>query len=345
MVRKAYVVNLLKEEMSICFDDILLVPQQSDIVSRKLVNLTMHGYSFPIVSSPMDTVTGWEMAAHIADVGGIGIIHRYMDNAERLWQLQMALSATKNPDNVGIGISAQESMESSFINDLMTLDCKWVCIDTANGHGDSCALAVRSLKSRYPELKVMAGNVATASGYAKLAKMGADAVRVGIGGGATCTTRLVSGHGVPTLQSIIDCYNFKKENNIKTLIVADGGIKTTGDIVKSFAAGADLVMLGSMLAGTEETPGDVVNGFKSFRGMASVEAQLDWRGEVSVAEGIDTLIPYKGLVKDVINKIIGGIGSGCSYSGVHNLEDLSKEALYTLVSSNSVKESIPHGQR
>ena len=329
---------------ALCFDDILLVPQQSDVASRKEVNLKMNGYALPIVSSPMDTVTGWEMAAHIANAGGIGIIHRYMSSADRILECRKAIVATENPNNIGVAISAIEALDTEFIEDLIFTEVKWVCIDTANGHGESCARAVRVLKSNFPKLKIMAGNVSTKYGYGRLSRMGADAIRVGIGGGATCTTRIVSGHGMPTLQSIIDCYEFKKENNIEALIIADGGIRNTGDMVKSFAAGADMVMLGSMLAGTDEAPGDLDNGFKRFRGMASKEAQLLWRGEVSVAEGISTMIPYKGLVSNVIEEIKGGLGSGCSYSGVHALGDLAYESNYVKVSPLSKAESIPHAK-
>lgn len=306
-------------------------------------------YDFPVVSSPMDTVTGWEMAAHIAKAGGLGIIHRYMNTAERINQTIMAISGAG--DNrvacygIGVAISAKEAMDTQFIEDIISTGAMWVCIDTANGHGDACALAVRSLKSRYPKLKVMAGNVSTKEGFARLARMGADAVRVGIGGGATCTTRLVSGHGVPTLQSIIDCYEFKVENNIDTLIIADGGIKNTGDMVKAFAAGSNMVMLGSMLAGTDESPGEIRDGHKVFRGMASENAQMNWRGEVSVAEGISTMIPYKGSVLKIIEEIKGGLGSGCSYSGVPALGDLVYESHYIKVSALSRAETIPHAKK
>ncbi len=188
----------------------------------------------------------------------------------------------------------------------------------------------------------MVGNVATAEGYARLADVGADAVRVGIGGGATCITRIVSGHGMPTLQSVMDAYEYKINNNIKTLIVADGGLRTSGDIVKAFAAGADLVMLGSMLAGTEEAPGKLIDGFKELRGMASGEAQMSWKGEISVVEGVSAKIKYKGFVQDIFNQIKGGIGSGCSYSGVSKLSELAENSEYTLVSQASLSESKPH---
>lgn len=332
----------LVNERALCFDDILLVPQQSDVQSRHGVDLSMHGYDFPVVSSPMDTVTEWEMAAHIANAGGIGIIHRYMDDGKRLWHASTAMNATNNPNNIGLAVSASECDDLSFLELIVGSGINWICIDTANGHGKACIEAVKAVKNMFPNLNVMAGNVSTAHGYTVLAIAGADAVRVGIGGGATCTTRIVSGHGVPTLQSIIDASYAKELNKLTTLIVADGGIKTTGDIVKSFAAGADMVMLGSMLAGTSESPGEVVDGHKVFRGMASASAQSEWRGTVSVEEGITTRVPFKGSVTTVIDKIKQGLGSGCSYSGVHKLSDLAEGALYNIVSTLSVGESKPH---
>lgn len=333
--------NLVNEN-ALCFDDILLVPQQSNVQSRHEVDLSMNGYTLPIVSSPMDTVTEWEMAAHIANAGGIGIIHRYMTNNKRMWHAYTAINATENPDNIGLAVSAAECIDLSFIQTIVDNGIKWICIDTANGHGKACIDAVKSVKLKFPNLKVMAGNVSTSHGYTVLSICGADAVRVGIGGGATCTTRIVSGHGVPTLQSVIDCSYAKELNNLNTLIIADGGIKTTGDIVKAFAAGADMVMLGSMLAGTSESPGQVIDGQKTFRGMASASAQTDWRGSVSVEEGITTKIPFKGSVTIVIDKIKSGLGSGCSYSGVNKLSELAEIALYNIVSPLSVGESKPH---
>jgi IMP dehydrogenase len=334
----------INKEKALCFDDILLVPQHSEIKRRKDIDSNMYGYDFPIVSSPMDTVTEWQMAVAIANQGGIGLIHRYMSKPNQIIQLDMALKSTYNKSNIGIAISASDVIDTQYILDAINVGAKWFCIDTANGHGEACIKAVKTFKYYYPDINLMAGNVSTAKGFESLSKMGADAVRVGIGGGATCTTRIVSGHGVPTLQSIIDCYEWKKEFNAKTLIVADGGIKNSGDIVKAFAAGSDLVMLGSMLAGTDETPGDIINGLKHFRGMASAEAQLDWRGEVSVAEGISTMIPCKGSVVNIFNEVLDGIGSGCSYSGVHALKELSEQAFYIEVSTLSRAESIPHAK-
>lgn len=327
---------------SLCFDDILLIPQTSHIKSRKDIDISMHGYAFPIVASPMDTVCDHVMAAAIANEGGIGIIHRYMSTTERLVSINAAMELTNNSKGVGVALSSIESFESQFIEDAIELGCTWFCIDTANGHNEAAIRAVKHLKAYYPDIKVIVGNISTAEGLRYLDEAGADAVRVGIGGGATCKTRVVTGHGIPTLQSIIDCYEYKIKNDSNVLIVADGGIKNSGDVVKSFAAGADLVMLGSMLAGTDEAPGEIVNGHKKFRGMASAEAQVDWRGNVSVDEGISTMIPCKGPVYNIFNEIKNGIGSGCSYSGVDTLSRLAESSEYTVVSASSISESKPH---
>lgn len=332
--------KLFKE--SLCFDDILLVPQYSEVVSRKDVDLTMYGYEFPIIASPMDTVCEWKMAAAIADEGGIGIIHRYMNTAERLYQIENACIRTKNKDGIGVALSSLECFDTQFINDAVELGCRWFCIDTANGHNNAAILAVKHLSTTHPNIKIMVGNVSTAEGFKMLSDAGAHAIRVGIGGGATCITRIVSGHGIPTLQSVMECYEYKINNNSDAIIVADGGLRTSGDIVKAFAAGADMVMLGSMLAGTDEAPGEAVEGFKTLRGMASEDAQTDWRGSVSVVEGVSTKIKCKGPVKNIFNQIQGGIRSGCSYSGVESLYMLAENSMYTVVSSSSVSESKPH---
>jgi IMP dehydrogenase len=194
----------------------------------------------------------------------------------------------------------------------------------------------------------MAGNVATAEGFANLASAGADSVRVGIGGGSACTTRVVSGHGVPTMASIIDVDEWRDiSNSYSCSIIADGGIRNSGDMVKSFAAGADAVMIGSMLAGTDEAPGDILTDasgreVKMFRGMASAAAQNDSKGRISVSEGISTTIPYKGSVSHILTQIRGGLGSGCSYSGCEKLSSLSSVSEYVEVTANSINESRPH---
>ena len=339
---------------SICFDDILLVPQKSSVESRHSVNTTMSigegkrkiELSFPVIAAPMDTVCEYQMCVAIAQAGGLGILHRYMD-----YDMQISLARKLAYNNFGFGVAIASN--NGFLDQaqrLYDVGVRLLLVDTANGHGEYAVNAVKNLRERFDDVHIMAGNVATADGFARLAAAGADSIRVGIGGGSACTTRLVSGHGVPTLSSIIECDNWIEEfgKEISTCsIVADGGIRNSGDMVKAFAAGAHAVMVGSMLAGTDESPGNVFineqgQHVKAFRGMASREAQKDASGSVSVAEGISTTLPYKGSAKIIFDEIKGGIGSGCSYSGVHNLSDLSNHAKYIKVSQASLSESKPH---
>jgi IMP dehydrogenase len=188
----------------------------------------------------------------------------------------------------------------------------------------------------------MAGNVATLEGFNDLADWGANSIRVGIGGGSICSTRIQTGHGVPTLQSIMDC----SRSDRSVALIADGGIKTSGDIVKALAAGADFVMLGSMLSGATETPGEWVynNGVrhKAYRGMASVEAQIDWRGHTASVEGVSHVVPHKGPVRDILMDLSNGIRSGLSYSGALSLADLRAKSSFIKQTSASQLESSTH---
>lgn len=334
----------------ICFDDILMVPQYSEVVSRTSVDLKMHigGHSwldFPVVASPMDTVCEKDMAIAIAEAGGIGIIHRFMSAKNQIRMVEEVHSY----DDLGLPVGA--ALSTTFIEEhvekLIEAGVSMLLIDTANGHGKMAIDSVIRLKNIVGDsVHIMAGNVATVEGYVALDVAGADSVRVGIGGGSMCTTRIVSGHGIPTLSSIINVREAKDKFNLNAGIIADGGIRNTGDMVKAFAAGADAVMLGSMLAGTDESPGSLYfegnNKFKSFRGMASKEANKD--KDIAVAEGVSTMIPYKGSVKDIIRDIKGGLGSGCSYTGVDFLSNLYQDSMYTRVSPLTVKESLPHGR-
>ena len=332
----------LKRE-ALCFDDILLVPQESDVPSRHSVDLSMNvgniKLDLPIVAAPMDTVCGLDMCIAMSDSGGLGILHRYMSIEE---QIGITVQLYKAGHNFGVSVGAT----NGFMGDARKLvgsGAKLVLVDIANGHSKYAVQAVRDLKKEFgSDVHIMAGNVATPEGFKDLAMAGADSIRVGIGGGSACTTRIVSGHGVPTLQSIMDIYHWKKDNTY-TSIIADGGIRNSGDMVKAFAAGADAVMVGSMLAGTDESPGEVLEGNrKFFRGMASNAAQMDKFGKVSVAEGISTTVPYKGSVKNILDQVRGGLGSGCSYSGVSTLSELAENAEYVKVTSLSLNESKPH---
>jgi len=340
---------------ALCFDDILLVPKRSSIMSRHSVNTEMFigrgnrmiGLNLPIIAAPMDTVCDTEMCIAMADAGGMGILHRYMPYDE---QYQKAKHLSQENILFGVALPSNNGF-MEHARSLVDLGTRILLVDTANGHGLYAIEAVKQLRKEFSDVHIMAGNVATSDGFARLASVGADSIRVGIGGGSACTTRLVSGHGVPTLASIMDCDEWKEkyaDHGINECsIIADGGIRNSGDIVKSFAAGADAVMVGSMLAGTDESPGQVFTDadgktVKAFRGMASAEAQKDASGNVSVAEGISTTVPYKGSVSHILDKIKGGIGSGCSYSGINNLFELSNFSSYVKVSPASLDESRPH---
>ena len=340
----------LKKE-ALCFDDILMVPQDSDVSSRHSVDLSMNigseerrvNLNLPVIAAPMDTVCGMDMCMAMSHSGGMGVLHRYMDIES---QIEIVKSLTKM--NYGFGVSVGAT--NGFLVDakkLVNAGAKIVLVDIANGHSVYAVQAVKDLRKEFQDdVHIMAGNVATIEGFKNLAMAGADSIRVGIGGGAACTTRIVSGHGVPTLQSIMDIYQWKKDNTY-TSIIADGGIRNSGDMVKAFAAGADAVMVGSMLAGTAESPGEVTTDHsgkevKIFRGMASAHAQMDKFGKVSVAEGISTTVPYKGSVEHILTQIRGGLGSGCSYSGVSTLSELAENAEYVKVTSLSLNESKPH---
>lgn len=327
---------------AICFDDVLLVPQHSDINSRKDISLTMSAgnlkLNLPVIAAPMDTVCGDEMAVTMSAHGGLGVIHRYQSLES---QINMVAKASSYPHKTfaSVGITSDYMLE---VKKLIAAGATGVCIDIANGHNKRAIEAVRNVRSEY-DTHIMVGNVSTPQGFFDLANAGANSVRVGIGGGSMCTTRIVTGHGLPTLQSIIDIEEERKRSNVNCAIIADGGIRNSGDMVKAFAAGADFVMIGSMLAGTTESPGEIIDGKKVFRGMASKSAQQDARGFISVIEGAETMIPYKGSVISILNNIMGGLRSGCSYSGVKNLSDLCLFSEMRRVSVNSVIENRPHG--
>ena len=329
-----------------CFDDVLLIPQFSDINSRAEVNISSeldknNKFGLPVISSPMDTITESAMSIVMARHGGLGVIHRYNTIQE-----QTSIITESLYEDQGIKIAAAVGVTDfrDRANSLISAGARIICIDSAHGHHVLMERCLKTLKDRYgDDVHLMAGNVATLDGFDTLACWGADSVRVGIGGGSICSTRLVTGHGLPTLQSILDCS--RTTHDVK--IVADGGIKTTGDMVKAYAAGADFVMVGSMLAGTKQTPGEVFLGkankkYKVYRGMASSAAQNAWRGKTSTPEGISTTVPFRGDVKTILQDIAGGIRSGLSYSGAHNLAELRNKASFILQSNAAQLESRTH---
>jgi IMP dehydrogenase len=328
---------------SLSFDDVLLAPKYSDIKSRKEVETSSElddkfKFDLPIISSPMDTVTETVMASTMAAAGGLGIIHRY----NTIEQQAVLLAEVTGPRAAAVGMTGDFKERTMYLYNTCNLDI--VCVDVAHGHHSMMEKCIKSLKDTFSDdLHVMAGNVATLEAFNALASWGADSVRVGIGGGSICSTRLVSGHGIPTLQSVLDC----AQTTYKTRIIADGGIKTSGDIVKAYAAGADFVMVGSLLAGTDDTPGEIFKSaegkrYKVYRGMASSAAQNAWRGKSSSPEGITTTVPYKGSTVDTLADLHGGIRSGFSYSGCRNLKEFQAKSTFIRQTLAGQSESFTH---
>jgi IMP dehydrogenase len=332
---------------TVCFDDVLLVPGFSDITSRKDIDLSMElesemVFELPLISSPMDTVTELDMCVAMNSAGGLGVVHRYNS-------IEDQSNIVRSSSEIGFFTAAAVGVTGDYIDRATALydaGARILCVDIAHGHHILMKKALISLREIFGDVvHIMAGNVATLEGFNALSDWGADSVRVGIGGGSICSTRIQTGHGVPTLQSIIDCSYSDRE----ATLIADGGIKTSGDIVKALAAGADFVMLGSLLAGTFEAPGEIIylNGHaeKVYRGMASKNAQIDWRGHTSSVEGVSSTVSVKGAVSDVIKTLEVGIRSGLSYSGAYCISDLQAKSNFIIQSSAGALESSTHIDR
>tara|TARA_Y100000310_G_C20654212_1_gene801151 strand:+ start:751 stop:1785 length:1035 start_codon:yes stop_codon:yes gene_type:complete len=338
----------MKNNEAISYDDILLIPQYSDIKSRTEIDVTTdlgNGLILksPLLSSPMDTVTGGAMAMAMTLVGGAGVIHRYNTIIEQQRHIKRAIDNVSEFDHVGaaIGVTGNYIDRATAAFDA---GATFICIDVAHGHHILVKSALHSLRAIFGnDFHIMAGNVATLEGINDLSDWGANSVRCNIGGGSICSTRIQTGHGLPGLQTILDCAQTDRE----VAIIADGGIKNSGDIVKALACGADAVMCGSLLAGTTEAPGEVRrdtdgSAWKSYRGMASKEAQTEWRGKYASFEGVSTRVPYQGKVKNILEDLDRGIRSGFSYSGARSLEELHVKAEYARQTSSGLSESHTH---
>lgn len=339
--------SLSTTQEGLAFDDVLLRPRYSDILSRKDVSLVSRltkkrWLSSPIISANMDTVTEFHMAAAMSDCGGLGIIHRFLSITDMNRICQWMQAYTKTNIAVAIGVNSTDTWPRVWgaIENGATI----LCIDVAHGHHKRVIDLIKKLKDdpRIVEngIDIIAGNVSTFDGAYALMEAGADAIKVGVGPGSMCSTRIRTGHGVPQLSAIANC---KDAVNNDCPIIADGGIRNSGDIVKALAAGADTVMIGSLFAGTEETPGVVLDGHKIYRGMASREAQMDWKGEVSVVEGEAVRIPLRGPVGPIVQELLDGVRSGFSYSGAMSISELREKAVFVKVTQAGQVESKPHG--
>ena len=339
---------------TLSYDDVLLVPQASLIRSRQDITLESRLgkslLSVPIIASPMDTVTGSFMASAIAQYGGMSVLHRYNTIHEQVLMLKEYLfyagrAGVEEPLNhiaVAVGMNGDAIERASK---LVSMGVKYVCIDVAHGHHVMMRDTLKQLRQRFGEdIHIIAGNVATKEGFEALAEWGANSVRVGVGSGSICSTRIQTGHGMPVLQSVLDCASSKYSDQVH--IIADGGIRNSGDICKALAAGADYVMVGSLLAGTTESPGEVImtdrGKVKTYRGMASKEAQNAWKGTHNSIEGISATVPFRGPVSAVLDELVVGIKSGLSYSGAHDLGSFAAKAYFIRQTAGGQRESDTH---
>ena len=361
--------------LGLTFDDVLLLPGFSDF-SRSEINLSTKltkkiKLSIPLVSAPMDTVTESKLAIALAEMGGIGIIHRNLtieDQAGEVAKVKVKKFL------VGAAVGVNKGFEDR-VKALAKSGADVLVLDSAHGFTSTMISAIKFIKRKYSVMEIIAGNIATVDGARALIKAGADGLRVGMGPGAICTTRIISGMGVPQITAITDVFNVAKKLGVP--VIADGGIKYSGDMVKAIAAGASAVMMGGYFAQCLESPGKTFtltrnevpsrfknvfnNGgrtyqFKEYRGMGSegamkkgakIKSEDEFHGKsykdrVMVAEGVEGLVPVKGNVRELVEQAVGGIKSGMYYVGAKSISELWKKAKFIQITQASLTESHPH---
>lgn len=356
------------EKDALTFDDVLLVPQYSEItpdmadVSTKLTNTFK--MNVPFLSAAMDTVSEHKLVTALALAGGLGVIHKNMSIADQAKEVEMvknyefdnekykrALIDKKGRLCVGAAIGVTADMMNR-VHALMDAGVDVFVLDSAHGDSKNIINAIKNLRLEYPNMELIAGNVATYEGALDLMKAGASAVKVGMGPGSICTTRIIAGIGVPQLQAVMDCARASKEMNVP--IIADGGIKYSGDVVKALAAGANTVMLGGLFATCEEAPGDIFesNGkkYRTYRGMGSIEAMA--KGSTDryfqtghkkfVAEGVQGIVEVKTTVEELVFQLIGGLKAGMGYCGSKDIPTLQEKGTFIKITNNALLESHPH---
>lgn len=363
-----------KPTIGLTFDDVLLLPGYSDF-SRSDIDISTQltkkiNLKLPIVSAPMDTVTESGLAIELARLGGIGIIHRNLTVEKQADELKKVKDANLM---VGAAISGKEGDERLEV--LLKAGVDVVVLDSGHGFTKTFIEATKQIKGKYPDLQLIVGNIATFEGAKALVEAGADGLRVGMGPGAICTTRIISGMGVPQITAIQETVRAAREKNVP--VIADGGAKYSGDMVKAFAAGAATVMMGSFFAAAKESPGKLhelprekvphrfrsvlkpdqeIYTFKEYRGMGSIAAMQkgaeiksgdefhgkDYSDRVLVAEGVEGLVPVKGTARELVEQAVGGIKSGMYYVGAKNIAELQQKAHFIQITQASLTESHPH---
>lgn len=335
--------RIIKE--GITFDDVLLVPAYSEVLPKDVSLRTRFSRNItlevPFVSAAMDTVTESGMAIAMAKAGGIGVIHKNMPAEQQASEVAKVKAA-------GFKVAAASGITKDAlerVSMLVDAGADAIVLDSAHGHSKGVIDALKAVKAAFPGVDVVVGNIATAEAARDLIAAGADALKVGIGPGSICTTRIVAGVGMPQLTAIADVA--EAAGNIP--VIADGGLRYSGDIVKALAAGASCVMCGSMFAGTDEAPGELIDGMKSYRGMGSIDAMQQGSadryfqngGGKLVPEGVVAKVPYKGSVADVLFQLAGGLRSGMGYTGSADIPALWN-ARFVKISPATVKENHPH---
>lgn len=323
--------------VSLTYDDISLVPTEVSEMRSRAETITSTNFldlilKLPVVSSPMDTVTGVNMAAALDDLGCLGILNRFDSSLKEFLEDGESRNKVKA---VSIGLNTDRDIITKLAERNVIF-----CIDTANAANKTVLKLCEEIKKKF-NVKIIVGNIAHGKPLNDLVNAGADAVRIGIGGGSVCTTSIQTGIGLGQVSSFLDVY-FKRENEkLDIRLIADGGIKSPGDVVKALALGADAVMLGRMLAGTKETPGEVIKYndqlWKKYRGSASFGVKM--RNEF--IEGEETMVPYKGTVTNTVNAISDGLRSAMSYLNCKDIDELRETEKFVMLSNSSYLERLP----
>lgn len=334
-------------DIHLTYDDVLLVPQYSEIATRDDVSLKsgMLELELPIISANMDTITEENMAIAMHKCGGAGIIHRFL-TVKRFDQIIVRCKSAGIKPIISLGIN---DGDLDILKIAIERNVERFNIDVAHAHHCSVIDLIKyiwALRVKSENTVIIAGNVATANGALDLARAGANIIKVGIGPGSHCTTRIVTGHGVPQLSAIMNVREALDNEFPDVEIIADGGIRNSGDMAKAFAAGATYVMVGKQVAGCDETPGDIFykNGqkYKLYRGMASFSAQKS-RGKNRMPEGVASHVRCIGPVEPIMKRFSDGLKSACSYSGALTLAELRERAHFIRVTHNSYLENGAHG--
>lgn len=358
--------ELIDEALS--FDDVLLIPQKSNLLSRKEVDLSTFltkkiKINTPLVSAAMYTVTESDMAIAMALEGGLGIIHRFQTIEDqvnhikkvKLYSFDKNKFPMANTDKQGrLIVGASIGVKEGFMKrtkKLLDAGCDIIVIDVAHGHMQMVIDVIKQLKDNFKKINLVAGNVATYEGAKDLAEAGADCIKVGIGPGSTCITRIVTGVGIPLFTSLVECSKILNEYDVT--MMADGGMKNSGDVVKALATGAFTIMSGFLFAGTDEAPGNIIEinnkKYKEYKGMYSLHAnkklseiENNMSNHKVITEGVEAFVPYKGKLSNIFFQIIGGIKNGLSYCGAKNIEELQKKAKFIKITNSGLKESYAH---